>query len=57
MPIVPRGGRAAPPENAIEPRVGPIKPPKMDRTVDFPALQSHQRCDTHPDPEGLPISA
>ena len=41
--MVPRGGCLTPPAKVIEPLVGPINPPKMDKTVDFPALRQDQR--------------
>lgn len=38
MPIVPRGGLDALPENVTEPLDSFVSPPRIESVVDFPAL-------------------
>ena len=38
IPIVPCGGRGTPPSKVTDPFVGLIRPPNIERAVDFPAL-------------------
>ena len=40
---MPRGGRESPPSKVTEPLVRPIRFPRTESTVDFPALGASQR--------------